>query len=167
MVFESFISDLVIGLSYFGVFLASGLVSISIVFPLPWYPITLGAVILKLNPIITSLMFASGSMVGELICYNIGAGGRFIAKKKFKNWKKSKKLVKLISLIENHFKKHGFLTIFITALIFFPFDIVSMIAGANRYDIKKYLIAGFLGKFLKMLIIMILTIEGISYFGIF
>jgi membrane protein YqaA with SNARE-associated domain len=164
MILEAFISNLVLSMSYFGVLISSALVSASIIFPLPWYMITLGAVFLKLNPLLTALMFAIGSMAGEIICYKIGTGGKKLVENKFK-LKKSKKLMKLTKVIEKYFKQYGFLTIFVTALIIFPFDIVSIVAGLNGYDIKKYLLAGFMGKFLKMLIVMLLTIKGISYLG--
>lgn len=159
MALEIAIQNLITQLSYFGVFAASGIVSASIIIPLPWYLIILGAVLLRLDPILTAIMCGAGSMAGEFICYNIGILGNHIANKQLKKWRT------LIKYIKNYFKRYGFLTIFITAFLIFPFDLVSMIAGANRYDIKKYLIAGFLGKFLKAFILMILTIKGLVYLG--
>jgi len=165
MILEAIISTLISSLSYLGVFVASALISLSIIFPLPWYPIVLASVFFNLNPILTSIMFSAGSMLGEVLCYKIGSGGSKLISQKFKNWKKSKKMIKLVKYVKYHFKRHGFLTIFITSLIIFPFDIVSLVAGAYRYDIKKYMIAGILGKFFKILIVIVLTTQGIHYLG--
>lgn len=165
MAFEFFISNLVTSFSYLGVFAAAGIVSASIVFPLPAYLIIVAAVALKLDPILTSIMYGAGSMMGELICYNIGVAGNKATDKTVGKWLRFKTVKKLMEWTKRNFHKHGFLTIFITALIIFPFDFVSIIAGASGYSIKKYLIAGFLGKFLKTWVLMILTIMGATFLG--
>lgn len=159
MVLEFFISNLVTSFSYLGVFIAAGIVSTSIVFPLPAYLIILGAAAFRLDPILVSIMYAAGSMIGELLGWGIGVAGKKTANKVLKKWGN------LTKWTERYFKKYGFLTILVTALVIFPFDITSIIAAASRYDIKKWLLAGFLGKFLKTLILMILTSMGFAYFG--
>lgn len=115
-------------------------------------------VLLELDPILVSMIYGTGSMMGELIPYHIGLIGRNVEKLT----KKYKKLARIIYLIQKNFEKHGNWIIFITALLPFPFVIVSVVAGLSKYSIRKFLIIGFIGKFLKILIMMLLMIKGLD-----
>lgn len=155
MVLETLISNLVVEFSYLGIFVAAAIASATIIFPLPTYLIIIiGALSLKLNPILVSIMYSAGSMIGELSGWGAGVGCNKMLKKRGK----------LTKLVERYFKKHGFLTIFFVAITIFPFDIVSIIAASCRYDVRKWLLAGFLGKFLKTLILVKLAMMGLTHF---
>ncbi len=135
------ISKIIEVLGYFGVFIA-GLISSSTIFvPLPLYVIVAASKQLGLNIYISIILASIGVTIGELTSYFIGFGIRKIKEFKIKKW-------------EKFFKKYGFLAIFVLALIPFPFfDIIGLLAGYLKYDIKKFLIATFIGKFIKISLI--------------
>ena len=156
---EAILEQLINNLSYLGVFVSSIITSASVILPLPGQLILVFAIVLDLNPILTSIVTAAGSMIGEMVGYGIGAAGGKIAKGKFK------KHGKLIKTIKRYYHKYAFWVIFLTAFLFFPFDLVGIISGVSRYDVKKFLLAGFLGKFLKTLLALFLIQNGINIFG--
>jgi membrane protein DedA with SNARE-associated domain len=51
------------------------------------------------------------------------------------------------------FKKYGFATIIVASFLPFPFDIVGILSGIGKYDIKKFFIGTAIGKTLRMLLI--------------
>jgi membrane protein DedA with SNARE-associated domain len=77
----------------------------------------------------------------------LGYGGRKLLKEKNK-W---------LKVAESWFKKNGFITIFIFALTPLPDDVVGIIGGMAKYDIRKFFIASLLGKIILSL--------AISYLG--
>jgi membrane protein DedA with SNARE-associated domain len=88
-----------------------------------------------------------GSALGEFTSYGLGYGGRKLLKEKNK-W---------LKVAESWFKKNGFITIFIFALTPLPDDVVGIIGGMAKYDIRKFFIASLLGKIILSL--------AISYLG--
>ena len=156
---EAIIQHLITNFSYLGLFISSIITSASIIIPLPGPLIPVVAVLLKLNPILVSIVIAAGSMTGEMVGYALGlVGGKFVKGK----FEKHKKLVKKIKY---YYNRSAFWVIFVTAFLFFPFDLVGIISGLSRYDVRKFLLAGFLGKFLKTLLIFYLIQNGIHIFG--
>jgi len=132
---------LIIQLSYLGLFLA-GLISSSSIFvgiP-PLYVIVFFSQALHLNPVIASIAAGTGSAIGELTGYLVGLGGSVLIKKK------TKPLVRF-------FKKYGFAAIAVTAFLPFPFDVVGILSGLSKYDVKKFLLATAIGKIAKCLLI--------------
>lgn len=124
-------------LGYFGVFLVSFVGNASIIFPVPSILIVFfaGAV---LNPWIVGLAAGAGSALGEFVGYMIGRGGREVAEKKNQKWLKRTK---------NWVKKRGVFTVLVLfALTPLPDDIAGITAGLLKYDWKKFLLAGFIGK---------------------
>ena len=156
---EALLQYLVHNLSYFGVFLSSIIVSASISVPLPSQLIPAGAVFLKLNPFLTSVAIGIGSMIGELTGYYLGAAGGAVVKRTLKKYKKQGNFLK------KYYNKYAFLVIFLAGLLFFPFDIIGIVSGMSRYDIRKFFLAGFIGKFIKALIIFYLVQNGLHIFG--
>jgi len=156
---ETLLQYLIHNLSYLGVFISSIITSASVIVPLPGQLILVLAVVLNLNPFITAVVTAAGSMIGEMIGYGIGLAGRKLAKGRFK------KHEKLTATIKKYYNKYAFWVIFVTAFLFFPFDLVGIISGLSRYDVRKFLLAGFLGKFLKTLLVFYLIQNGIQIFG--
>ncbi len=151
--------QLIENFSYFGVFISSMISSASILIPLPSeLPIVL-AVVFKLNPLLIAALAASGSMIGEMVGYGIGLAGGKVVDKVFKKNKG------LVATIKHYFNKYAFWVIFVTAFLFFPFDLVGIISGMSRYDVRKFLVAGLLGKFLKFLLVFYLIQNGIRIFG--
>jgi membrane protein DedA with SNARE-associated domain len=111
-----------------------------------------------MNPILISIASGFGMALGELTSYFIGLGGNNLMKEKHK---------KAVGKFEKFFKKYGFIAIVVTAFIPFPFDIVGISAGIGKYDIKKFLLAVFIGRFLKALLLAMLGFElrGIPYWS--
>lgn len=156
---ETFLDTFVSSFPYLGIFIANLIISASIVFPLPSQLPILTAVLLGLNPYLTSAVSALGSMIGEMTGYGVGLMGRKLTEKKLKRNKK------LVSMIRKYHSRYAFWVILLTAFLFFPFDLVGILSGLGRYDVKKFFIAGLIGKFLKTVLLYFLIQEGIQLFG--
>jgi len=131
---------LITQLGYLGLFLA-GLVSSSTIFiPAPLYLIVFLSKPLHLNPVLASIAAGTGSAIGELTGYLVGLGGSVLIKKK------TRSLVRF-------FKRYGFAAIAVTAFLPFPFDVVGILSGLSKYDVKKFLLATAIGKIAKCLLI--------------
>lgn len=155
---EALLHNLIINFSYLGVFLSNIIVNAPILVPLPTQLPIVFAVLLKLNPFLTAGIASAGTMVGEMTGYSLGFVGGKLAKDKLKKYKK------LVNTLQKYYKKYAFWVILVTAFLFFPFDLVGIISGLSRYDIRKFLIAGLIGKFLKVLLVFILLQHGIEIF---
>ena len=139
---------------YFGIFLVNVIASATIIMPIPSLIITFtaGAV---LNPVLVGLVAALGSTIGELTGYAIGVGGSEILEKKNKKWvDKTKKWSE---------KRGMFLVIFLFAITPLPDDIVGILAGIVKYDIKKFFIASFIGKAIINIIVATAGYYGIAW----
>ncbi len=132
--------------SYLGVFFLSLISTSTIFLPLPLYAISFVVGSLGLNPFLVGISAGFGSALGELTGYFIGAGSRHVIEEK-------RKIPKIFAKMEKLFKKFGFLTITIAALLPFPFDIIGITAGVSNYDLKKFFIATLIGKTIKNLIL--------------
>ena len=75
----------------------------------------------------------------------MGYGGKKIAEKKIsgKSYNKAKK----------YFERWGFASIVLFAITPLPMDVIGLIAGGFKYNIKKFFIATMLGKIPRCLII--------------
>lgn len=155
---EALLHHLINNFSYLGVFISSFITDATVLIPLPSQVVLVLAVAFKLNIFLTALATAAGSMTGELIGYGLGVAGGKLVKDKFKKHRK------LVKTIRHYYHKYAFWVIFVTAFLIFPFDLVGIITGLSRYDIKKFLLAGFLGKFLKTIVLYILIQNGIRIF---
>jgi membrane protein YqaA with SNARE-associated domain len=152
-------NQLINNFSYLGVFVSGIITSASILIPLPSQLPVFLAVVLKLNPILTSALAAAGSMIGEMTGYGIGlAGGKAVDR----IFKKNKRLV---ATIKHYYHRYAFWVILATAFLFFPFDIVGIMSGLSKYDVRKFLLAGIIGKFFKTLLVFYLILNGIRLFG--
>jgi uncharacterized membrane protein YdjX (TVP38/TMEM64 family) len=131
---------------YPGIFIISIISNATIIIPIPGILITtaMGAVF---NPLGVALAAGAGSAIGELTGYLAGFGGQVIIEKK--DW---------YERVMKWMKKYGDVTIFTLSLIPNPlFDLAGMAAGTLKLPVWRFLLACFLGKFLKMLIF--------AYFG--
>jgi len=135
---------------YIGIFLISLISTSTIFLPAPLYLIIVAASTLGMNPILIALTSGFGMALGELTSYFIGLGGNKLIEERHK---------KAVRKFEIFFKKYGFVAIVVTAFVPFPFDIVGISAGIGRYEIKKFLIAAFIGRFFKALLLAMLGFE--------
>lgn len=95
------------------------------------------------NPILVAVVASAGSAVGELTGYLAGYGAEDILEKDLK-----------VQRIRGWMKKRGFWTLFVLAAIPNPiFDMAGFVAGATEVPVKKYLVAVWLGKLIKFLVI--------------
>lgn len=120
---------------YLGAFLIALISTASIFLPTPGFLIlvALGA---TFNPILIGLVGAFGGTLGEITGYILGHSGRGVIKSN-----------RTFSRAEGWMKRRGFIAVFLFSMIpILPIDIVSMVAGALRYSLWKFLLACFLGK---------------------
>ncbi len=129
-------ADLVTQYGYFGAFLISIFGNFTIFFPVP-FTITIYAFGATLNPLLLGLVCGIGSTIGEFSAYLIGVGGRRIIEGRYEERLESAK--RLI-------QKYGAAIIFLFALLPLPDDVILIPLGVLRYDLRKALIAAFLGK---------------------
>ncbi len=138
------------GYGLFGILLISILGNATVVIPAP---VILSAFIggSIYNPILVGLVVAFGATIGELTGFMAGIGGR-VAITDHRHFKR----------VEHWMTKSGFLTLLVLAAIPNPlFDLAGIFAGATNYNIKKFLIATFIGKAVKFLTVALL---GSSFF---
>jgi len=120
---------------YPGAFLIGLVANATVILPMPGL-LLLFALGATFNPILIGLAGAAGGAIGEMSSYFVGYGGQAFVKN-----------IKLYIRAENWMKKWGSATIFVFALIpFLPIDIAGIAAGALRFPIWKFLVAGFFGK---------------------
>jgi len=108
----------------------------TIFFPVP-FVITIYAFGATLNPLLLGLVCGLGSTLGEFSAYLVGMGGRRVINERYGDRLESAKLL---------VQKHGMLVIFLFALLPLPDDLILIPLGMLRYDLRKALVAAFLGK---------------------
>ena len=134
--------ELIGALGYLGLFLASLISTSTVIFPLPGYILIFifGGI---LNPWFVALFSAFGAALGEGVSYGLGRGGGYIFKKKQEKY--------FLRAKEWFNKNRGFAVIVIFAATPLPFDVVGIISGTLNYNLKKFLLATFLGKLIAAL----------------
>jgi membrane protein YqaA with SNARE-associated domain len=162
----AFLLGLVNTFGYLGIFLASLIGNASIILPLPSAIfIFIGGKFL--NPFLVGIVAAIGGAIGELTAYALGAGGGGLFKKgKGKRKNEIKKMKKKeggwFIRANKWFQSHnGFLIVFIFSVLPLPHDVIGIICGAIRYDIKKFFIATLLGR-----LVMYTFIAYAGYYGL-
>lgn len=135
---------------YFGIFIVSLISTSTLFLPAPLYSIITFSSFLGMNPILVALVSGIGMTIGEFSGYLVGVGSGAIIYERNK---------KIVIKFKKFFKKFGLITVSIFAFLPFPFDFVGIMAGIGRYDIKKFFLATFIGKFLKALLLV--------YIGVF
>lgn len=130
-------------LGYVGVFLLSLLGNATLVLPMPALVFVFAAGGALPSPLLVGLAAGAGATIGELTGYLAGLGGRGIVSA-------SKAYNKLEKLVD----KFG--AWIIGALAFIPnplFDLAGIAAGALKIRWHKFILATFVGKLAKMLLI--------------
>lgn len=128
--------ELVSTYGYAGAFLISIFGNFTIFFPVP-FAITIYAFGVTLNPLLLGLTCGLGSTIGEFSAYMVGVGGRKVIEGRY-----GERLENARLLIE----RYGMAIIFLFALLPLPDDVILIPLGMMRYDLKKALIAAFMGK---------------------
>jgi membrane protein YqaA with SNARE-associated domain len=122
---------------YGGIFLVSFLGNATIFFPIPSF-LSVFAVGGVLNPWILGLVAGLGAALGELVGYVLGFGGKKALERKYKKHiKKARHLAHKIGM---------FPLIVLFAVTPLPDDITGILGGIVHYDLKKFLLASFIGK---------------------
>jgi membrane protein YqaA with SNARE-associated domain len=130
---------------YLGAFLVSLITSATVVLPVPGI-VVLFALGATLNPVLVGLVAAFGSIIGEMTGFMIGFGGSEAIPKKNKVYLR----------LEGWMKRWGSWTVFIIAAVPLPlFDVVGLISGALRFPLWKFFLAGWAGKSIKMVVLVV------------
>jgi uncharacterized membrane protein YdjX (TVP38/TMEM64 family) len=123
-----------------GVFLIMLLSSGSIFLPIPGLPAVAAAGAIW-NPLLVGLAGALWSATGELTGYAAGIAGQAALNVE------SRSIPSWLSWLETGMLRYGFWIILILAMIPNPaFDAVGILAGVQRYPLRRFWIACFLGK---------------------
>lgn len=122
---------------YLGIFIVSFIGSATIIIPVPVFlPAFLAGSVM--NPWLVGIVSGAGSALGELTGYAVGMGSEKVIPKKHKKW-----LVRA----KKWFKKHGaFPIIVLFSATPLPDDVLGIVCGAVKYDIKKFFIGELIGK---------------------
>jgi len=131
---------------YFGVFITNVIGSGTFVLPVPGIAtVILGATVW--NPFLVALAGGTGSTIGEVAGYLAGVGShgaiqRIVAGNKW------------YDRIKGWIERRGMVTIFVFAAIPNPFfDVAGFAAGSLRFPIGRFLVACWLGKMVKYLVV--------------
>jgi membrane protein YqaA with SNARE-associated domain len=149
---------LVRNFSYLGLFFTGVIATSTIIIPFPIDIAVFFTPLFGMHPLLSGIAIGTGAAVGELTGYYIGLGGSTM-----KRVKKSK----LTEFFSKFFKNAGFVTVLVTSFIPFPFDIIGILAGISKYDLKKFLVATAIGKTLKALLIVYAGYFVLPYVGFF
>ena len=127
---------------YLGVFVVTLLATGAIVLPVPYLALILVAGSF-LNPVLVALVAGVGAALGELTGYLVGYTGRSLIPKN--RW---------YLMIERGMVRFAAPVIFVASVIPNPFfDAVGIVAGATRLPLWLFLLACFLGKTIRFLLL--------------
>jgi uncharacterized membrane protein YdjX (TVP38/TMEM64 family) len=130
------------GYGYLGVFLIAVLGNATVVVPVPSLAVTFAAGSF-LNPLLVGFVAGVGEPIGELVGYLAGYGGSAAVEDRAR-----------FERIKTWMGRHGFVTILVLAFIPNPFfDLAGIAAGMLHYPVTKFLLACWLGKTAKAVLI--------------
>jgi len=154
---------LILQFSYLAIFGVSAVGTSTLFIPFPIDTVIIFAASgLGLSPLVVGIAAGLGAAVGELTGYFVGAGSRSVIEEK----KAKKKIIgKFVSFFTNLFKKYGAWIIPIAAFVPFPFDIVGILSGMSKYDIKKFFVATAVGKIARGVLIAYAGYIAIPFFA--
>jgi len=141
--FWRWMDSLVVTYGYLGFFILSIFGNMSLFLPVP-YVLTIYAFGHQLDPILLGLSCGLGAAIGEFSAYFIGRGGRHFLEKKYGKRLDSAKLL---------IQRYGAFGLFLFAATPLPDDLLFIVLGLIKFDLKKALLACFLGKWLMCTII--------------
>jgi len=129
-------SGMVQSYGYAGAFLISIVGNFTIFLPVP-YALTIYAFGATLNPLLLGIVCGLGSTVGEFSAYLVGWGGRRVVEERYGQRLESAKLL---------VQTYGMLVIFLFCALPLPTDLILIPLGMLKYDLRKAMVAAFLGK---------------------
>ncbi len=130
------------GYGYLGVLLIAVLGNATVIVPVPSLAVTFAAGTF-LNPLLVGMVAGVGEPLGEMTGYLAGYGGSVVVEDR-----------RRFEQIRSWMAHHGFLTIFVLAAIPNPlFDLAGISAGILHFPVPKFLLACWLGKTLKAVIV--------------
>ncbi len=139
---------------YVGIFVINLVGNATVILPVPGL-VAVFAGGTALNPLIVGLVAGVAQPLGELTGYLAGYGGGAAVENRA-----------LYQKLRGWMERHGFVTIFVLAAIPNPaFDVAGIIAGALRMPVWQFLLACFLGKTLKSLVVAWLGSQSIGWLG--
>ncbi|MBL7206875.1 MAG: VTT domain-containing protein [Candidatus Aenigmarchaeota archaeon] len=140
--------------AYPAIFFISFIGNATILFPIPAF-IAVFALGSTLNPWLLALFAGAGGALGEITGYGIGYGGSVALAKKYEKW---------FQRAKKWFETHGaFPIIILFAATPIPTDIVGVLSGLTKYNLKRFLAACFIGKFIMNAYIAWAGFYGISW----
>ena len=130
---------------YLGAFLVSLITSATVILPVPGI-VVLFALGTTLNPVLVGLVGATGSIIGEMTGFMVGYGGHEVVPHKSQ----------LYLRMEKWMKRWGSWAVFAVAAAPLPlFDIAGIIAGALHFPLWKFLLVGWAGKCIKLVLLVL------------
>jgi uncharacterized membrane protein YdjX (TVP38/TMEM64 family) len=156
MSFITWGTGLVYSYGLIGVFIIAMLSASTIMVVLPgWVLIVLAGHIYP--PFLVGVVGALGYVVGETSAYLLGRGGNYIIEKKH---------LARLDKIKGWFQKRGFVMLPVFAMIPpLPLDLLSVVAGTLKYDLKKFWLGVFLGELVKCMAYAYAGYYGIRILG--
>ena len=137
---------------YLGAFLIALITSATVILPVPGIVLiyALGAVY---DPILIGLASGAGAALGEITGYMAGFSGQIVLENN-----------KTYLRLEQWMRRRGMIVIFILSFIPNPlFDLAGAVAGVLRFPLWKFLIACFLGKTPRNILVAYAGAWSLSY----
>ena len=137
---------------YLGAFLIALITSATVILPIPGIVLiyALGAVY---DPILIGLASGAGAALGEITGYMAGFSGQIVLENN-----------KTYLRLEQWMRRRGMIVIFILSFIPNPlFDLAGAVAGVLRFPLWKFLIACFLGKTPRNILVAYAGAWSLSY----
>jgi uncharacterized membrane protein YdjX (TVP38/TMEM64 family) len=131
---SGFLSYLINVFGYFGVFLAELVSSSSIFMPIPGFAATIVAATI-LNPFIVGILAGLGAAIGELTGYLLGLGGRKIVGVRGE-----------FEFVRRLYRRYGLWTIYFFAATPSPFDVIGILCGLLKIDVRTFFFMTLAGK---------------------
>jgi len=135
---------------YLGVFLVELISTSSIFIPVPGFAVTMAAATV-LNPFITGISAGSGAATGELTGYLLGLCGRKIFRAEGE-----------LESIRKQYRRYGLWTIYLFAATPSPFDIIGMLCGLLKVDVRVFFFMTLAGKITSRIMLAVTGKEALK-----
>ncbi len=137
---------------YLGAFLISLVSSLTIILPVPGF-LLLISLVATFNPVLVALAAATGGIIGELSGYVAGRSGRSMLQAN-----------KPYLRAESWMRRWGIWAIMLFAFVpLVPFDVAGLASGALRFPVWKFMVAGWIGKSAKFIMLLLLSYWGFQF----
>ena len=140
---------------YLGAFLISLVSSATVIVPVPGIVvlIALAAPPASLNPVLVGLAGSTGGIIGEMTGFMVGYGGQKVMHGRSR----------LYTRLEGWMRRWGSWALFAFAAAPVPlFDVAGIVAGALHFPLWKFLLVGWVGKSIKLTLLVMAGAWGWS-----